>query len=152
MFGRIELDRSYRRLYVALCSLAAGALAAGTLVGCGEQVPTAPIRGHVTLSGVPVGPGVVILQPEGAGNGPLKRITTLNFDMHGEFAGRAPLGRHQVIIQSYEGELGQEVDDSIADLPKIPTYYADPAVSQMTALIADGENELRFDLNPAPLQ
>jgi hypothetical protein len=122
------------------------------LVGCGEKISTAPIRGHVTVSGEPVGPGIVILQPEGPATGSKQPITTLSFNIYGEFTGRAPVGKHQVIIQSYEGELGQEISDSVAAPSRIPRYYADPAVSQMTALITEGDNNLRFDLNPEPLR
>jgi hypothetical protein len=57
----------------------------------------------------------------------------------------APLGKHEVIIQS---------DDVIEETvqrkgpPKIPTHYADPSASKLTTEIKDGENKLDFDLKP----
>jgi hypothetical protein len=147
MFGKIKIADGTHKAWLALMPLAIFCLA-----GCSEQVPTAPIRGHITLSGEPVGPGLVIFQPERLSTGSMRPITTLSFNISGEFTGRAPVGKHQVIIQSVEGELGQEVSDSVDAPPKIPRYYADPAVSQMTALITDGENDLRFDLTAEPLR
>jgi hypothetical protein len=117
------------------------------LVGCSGEIPTVPVEGQVKLGGQPVGPGIVILEPRGTPTDPPRRSTTLKFAADGKISGVAPLGKHAVIIQSYEGEFGDEGAD-VKGPPKIPVFYGDPSVNNMFVEIVDGENKLDFDLKP----
>jgi hypothetical protein len=115
--------------------------------GCNGGIPTAPVHGQVKLTAQPVGPGVVILQPIGPQTEPMRGPTTLKFGADGKFEGVAPLGKHEVIIQS------DDVADESLEVrgpPKIPIFYGTPEASKLTADIKEGENKLDFDLKAKP--
>jgi hypothetical protein len=124
-------------------------LSAALLVGCGDGIRKAPAVGQVKLAGQPVGPGIVILEPVDAATVEGRRSTTLKFAADGKIAGEVLLGKHWVIIQSYEGEFGDEGADTPAP-PKIPLFYGDPTASKLSVEIVEGENKLDFDLKAKP--
>jgi hypothetical protein len=116
------------------------------VVGCSSSDPTATVHGQVSVGGKPVGPGIVILQPDGPATEPPRKMTTLKFGADGKFTGEAPLGKHQVMIQS--DEYSQESEQPSTTKNPIPEFYADSGVNQLSADVKDGDNKLDFDLKP----
>jgi hypothetical protein len=115
-------------------------------VGCGGSMPSASVHGTVTVADKPVGPGSVTLQPAGPQTDPPRPMTTLVFGADGKFSGTAPLGKHDVIIQS------DDVADEEAKQkgpPKVPLHYGQPANNQQVE-IKDGDNKLDFSLKAMP--
>jgi len=138
-----------------------GAISVG-LVGCGGGGPKlGKVKGKVTYNGQPVAGATVTFKPS---QGPLGIGTT---DASGEFtlttAGEpgAVLGDHKVFITKHAAREGTTTDMTPEDLAKmaregggaalalpeseIPTKYANPATSGLTATVTADASKNVFD-------
>jgi len=137
-------------------ALLPGLLAIG-LAGCGGalegQKETAAVTGSVAYKGQPLKVGQVTFIPADQGKGNRAAYGTVDgsgryrLTTYNEGDGAIP-GKYQVVVRSEE-----EVTEDVATtkgkrLPKslIPTKFADPAKSGLTAEVKSGRNEINFDL------
>jgi hypothetical protein len=114
--------------------------------GCGGSIPTASVHGQVTVADKPVGPGKVILEPTGPATDPPLPITKLKFGPDGQFSGEAPVGKHQVIIQS-DDVANEEAKQT--GPPMVPLHYGQAANNEPVE-IKSGDNKLDFQLKAKP--
>ncbi len=136
-----------------------GLLLLAVAVGCGNdgRPPLAPVSGIVTLDNEPIAGAAVMFMPQ-AGGRPAQGVT----DAAGKFRlttfednDGALVGNHQVTITKLEvtgmpattdGLSGMVDPSQIKETWIIPQKYSQPGTSGLTANVAKGMDELKFEL------
>lgn len=130
------------------------------VVGCGsDRLPLGDVSGTVTYDGQPLEKGSITFEVTGVRsatgkivNGEIVEVTTF------EAGDGAPVGKARVAISSVEE--GPPAEEEVPDSPDapgstggmpvykslIPTKYANPETSGLTAVVEDGDNALTFEL------
>lgn len=135
------------------------AVAAVTLAGCGGP-KVYPVKGRITFEGKPLkGGGSISFMPVGsqpgkAGGGEIKEDGTYELMTHQQGDGSMTGEFRVVIYQSTErepnttkdGERGGRSISVVAEGDRIPTVYADPVRSPLTATVEARENTIDLDL------
>jgi hypothetical protein len=116
------------------------------VVGCGKK-EWGHLTGTVSLNGQPIGPGVISFEPiDGQRAGAVARIE--DDGKYKVISARskegARTGEYRVTIHSSLKDFGFE-DKGSRPAP-IPSKYADPKTSGLTATIEPGEKTLDFEL------
>jgi len=154
-----------RKVRIRLATIAVSVVTAA--VACNQasddRVPIYPVKGKVTLKGVPLADALVVFestagQKTGGGRGPVR--STGRTDKHGKFElmtyqgnDGAPAGDHLVGISG----MPPRSEANIFDLPKgsiargnpdrLKGRYADPKSSGLKAVVKEGDNAIPvFDL------
>jgi hypothetical protein len=128
--------------------LVAGVVAAASLVGCNgpkERRPLFPVSGRVLLDGKPLAHAFVVFHPLHAASGDEVRPRG-RADANGSFvlwtyknADGAPAGEYRITVEKYKAPTEW---DSALPVNLLPTRYAKPDTSQLTARVQVGANEL----------
>ncbi len=154
-----------RSVRIRLATIAASVITAA--VACNQapagRVPVYPVKGKVTLKGVPLADALVIFELTAApssGGGTTTIRSTGRTDKDGNFQlmtyqgnDGAPAGNHLVGISG----MPPRSEANIFDMPKgsiakgnpdrLKGRYVDPKSSGLTAVVKEGENEIPvFDL------
>jgi len=128
-------------------------LALSTMTGCGEQIekkPTAPVKGIVTYKGEPLKTGEIVFFPdtgEQIAHGKIQPDGTFQLTTYEEGDGAFP-GNHKVTIISERDMEGVSAEDPEASMQPsfIPTKYNLQKTSGLTAVVKEGDNEIKFEL------
>ncbi len=134
----------------SLCSVL---LVLSIMTGCGEQIekkPTAPVKGIVTFEGKPLETGEVVFFPDSGeqiAHGKIQPDGSFQLTTYEEGDGAFP-GTHKVTIISERDMEGVSAEDPEASMEPsyIPTKYNMQKTSGLTAVVKEGDNEIKFDL------
>lgn len=135
------------------------AVAAAALAGCGSP-KVYPVKGRITFEGKSMkGGGSISFMPIGnqpgkAGGGEIKEDGTYELTTYQSGDGSMAGEFRVVIYQSTErepdatkdGERGGRSVSVVAEGERIPTVYADPTRSPLTAKVETRENTIDLDL------
>ncbi|QDT93840.1 hypothetical protein Pan161_55270 [Gimesia algae] len=135
---------------ISLCSVL---LLLSIMTGCGEQIdkkPTAPVKGIVTYEGKPLETGEVVFFPDSGeqiAHGKIQPDGSFQLTTYEEGDGAFP-GTHKVTIISERDMEGISAEDPEASMEPsfIPTKYNMQKSSGLTAVVKEGDNEIKFDL------
>ncbi|EDL61352.1 hypothetical protein PM8797T_12648 [Gimesia maris DSM 8797] len=135
---------------ISLCSVL---LLLSIMTGCGEQIekkPTAPVKGIVTFEGKPLETGEVVFFPDSGeqiAHGKIQPDGSFELTTYEDGDGAFP-GKHTVTIISERDMEGVSAEDPEASLEPsfIPTKYNMQKTSGLTAVVKEGDNEIKFDL------
>ena len=131
-----------------LILLTVAVVAAGC--GRGDELPTAPVSGQLTIDGTPIPKGQVVFAPEQgrSASGIIQPDGTFVLSTYGDGDG-AIVGRHTITVISSEAVEGADPYD--LDSPRrwlVPQRYSNPATSGLSFLVRDdGPNVVEFDLS-----
>jgi hypothetical protein len=109
--------------------------------GCGSRSETCPVSGKISLDGVPIASGEVMLVPmESTGGGPVAA------DIHdGEFALQAPQGPKRVEVRAVRPIPGKNTPMGPIQEQYIPARYNAESVLR-AEVTRDGPNWIELDL------
>jgi len=120
---------------------------------CNGRPETAPVRGQITLSGRPTGPGKIFFIPNRL-EGTEGMAAEGEFGRNGEYelttfesGDGAIVGHHRVVIVNRTGTTEGGEEEATSDPGPIPDRYWD-AESSLKAEVKRGLNTLNFELQP----
>jgi len=138
---------------INITSLCCALFALSAMTGCAEQIdkkPTAPVKGVVTYEGKPLETGEIVFFPETGeqiAHGKIQPDGSFELTTYEEGDGAFP-GTHTVTIISERDMEGVSAEDPEASLEPsyIPVKYNMQKTSGLTAVVKEGDNEIKFDL------
>ena len=141
-----------RSIFVGIMGTAVLPILASLLTGCHRGEVLGRVSGRVTFQGEPITEAVVIFRNEEKGV-----YMTANLDRDGTYLVEMaqgfglPLGTYHVYLSPppQEASLGPALQPpKPVDLSKMPERYRNPATSELTLTVKQGQN--RFDIDMLP--
>jgi len=122
------------------------AVSVSFLCGCGSQLPT--VQGTVTLDDAPVPNGTVVFESPDRATAIAKTNDDGRYEMMTASKRGMAAGDYSVAISAYETRDGGS--ESPIPVLRTPKKYNSAATSGLSATIADGKNEVDFQLKSSP--
>ena len=125
---------------------------AGFIIGCGDSIDTAVVKGQVVMEGKPLDGVMVYFMPDPE-KGTEGGMSTCITDGDGRFEmqygwegtqGGAVIGWHCVTLEDFVSENYRGSGKPPA--PRVPTIYMDPSKTPLKVEVKEGEQEVLLEV------
>ena len=124
------------------------------MYGCGGTgEPTGKVTGRITHEGTPLTEGTISFSSQDGSSTVASSVISADgvYDLQFGDTSRIPVGEYTITVHPPAPplDLSNPVPSPQKEYPNFPLPYRSPATSPLHAVIAEGEQEMDFDLTTA---